>query len=294
MLRATERRVLIGFGFALAVLAVVATASIASIRTLQADSESLQRSRQAIGRLELALSSTLEVGTALRGYLLTREDSILAPLAHVNQTVDSLLALLREPDERDVVQVDSIGLLVHERVAVADSIILLQRTHGDSAARAEWSHGRGVQLQAMIARLVRTLQETERTRADARGSAADRNARRATTVIATSAGLGLALTMAAVVLLHGGFRRARESEAALRASNALLDSRVQERTAQLERAVTDLEASEERLRTAVSSIPQQVWVCESDGSCSFASARWLEYSGASMDALVGNGWLAQV
>ena len=65
--------------------------------------------------------------------------------------------------------------------------------------------------------------------------------------------------------------------------NQDLERRVAERTLQLE-------AAEERSRTLIDAIPQQIWSGPPDGSLDFCNAQWHSYTGLTQEELQGDGW----
>lgn len=94
-------------------------------------------------------------------------------------------------------------------------------------------------------------------------------------------------------------QRARE---ALLGANAMLESRVSERTQELretltrmaEREATHQRAREQALQQLIEGLPLLVWTCKPDGACDYLSPQWVEYTGLAEAAQLGSAWLAQV
>ena len=61
-----------------------------------------------------------------------------------------------------------------------------------------------------------------------------------------------------------------------------------------QRAEQALRASERRFRDFADAAPAMLWVTEADGSCSYLSRGWYEYTGQSEDEGLGYGWLDAV
>lgn len=55
-----------------------------------------------------------------------------------------------------------------------------------------------------------------------------------------------------------------------------------------------LQASEQRFRTLVDSLPQLIWTCSPEGRCDFLSRQWAEYTGVPEADLLGYAWLKRV
>ncbi len=58
------------------------------------------------------------------------------------------------------------------------------------------------------------------------------------------------------------------------------------------RVASELAESEQRLRTLLEGIPQLVWRADRPGEWSWVSPQWLAYTGLSLEASIGKGWLA--
>ncbi len=60
------------------------------------------------------------------------------------------------------------------------------------------------------------------------------------------------------------------------------------------RAEERLRESEERFRTMADHAPVLIWVTEADGSCSFLSQSWYDFTGQTPETALGSGWLDAV
>ncbi len=63
---------------------------------------------------------------------------------------------------------------------------------------------------------------------------------------------------------------------------------------QHQRAEQALQQSEERFRDFANAAPAMLWVTEPDGSCSFLSQGWYEFTGQGEDEGLGLGWLSAI
>lgn len=57
-----------------------------------------------------------------------------------------------------------------------------------------------------------------------------------------------------------------------------------------QRLLEQLRESEERFRTMADCAPVLLWMAEPDGLCSFFNKTWLDFTGRTLDAELGNGW----
>ena len=53
-------------------------------------------------------------------------------------------------------------------------------------------------------------------------------------------------------------------------------------------------ANEMRLQELLDHIPQLVWTCTPDGACDYLNRQWLDYTGAPLEAQLGQGWAERV
>lgn len=89
----------------------------------------------------------------------------------------------------------------------------------------------------------------------------------------------------------------KQAQAALTKLNQELERRVRERTValtqinqQLGSEITEREESQERFRFLAESIPQQVWIANSEGELEYVNQRVLDYFGCSAEAVLGIKW----
>lgn len=60
------------------------------------------------------------------------------------------------------------------------------------------------------------------------------------------------------------------------------------------RAQNAVRESEQRLRQLANTIPQLAWMSDAEGGVDWYNDRWLEFSGTSLDAMMGGGWMSIV
>ena len=94
MLWTVEKKIAMGFGFTLAILLVVGVVSYRNTRKLIRDSNAVAHSHDVQDELDNTLSTIVEAETGQRGFLLTGEDSYLAPYREAKAQVDAQLSEL--------------------------------------------------------------------------------------------------------------------------------------------------------------------------------------------------------
>ena len=80
----------------------------------------------------------------------------------------------------------------------------------------------------------------------------------------------------------------KRAETQVRQARDLLETRVRERTADLEQSNREIQRSERELRLLTEAIPQQIWRADSRGSIEYVNQNLREYLGLPEEALLGD------
>ncbi|HUX45852.1 MAG TPA: ATP-binding protein [Terracidiphilus sp.] len=86
----------------------------------------------------------------------------------------------------------------------------------------------------------------------------------------------------------------KRAETAIRAARDQLETKVQERTAELQQSNLEIQESERQLRLLTEAIPQQIWRADAEGSVEYCNLPLRDYIGHSMEELHGRGFFAVV
>src|SRR3984957_818680 len=82
----------------------------------------------------------------------------------------------------------------------------------------------------------------------------------------------------------------KRAESAVRKSKDELETKVRERTAELERSNLDIQESERQLRILTEAIPQQIWRADSSGRIEYCNQHLRECVGARDSSLAGDSF----
>jgi hypothetical protein len=142
-------KTLIGFLLAVAAVAIIALLSYQSLQATTATAANLTQTIEVLGRLESLLSTVIDAETGQRGFLLTGEESYLAPYTDAKdalpEEIKSMRALLvNRPEQRR--RLDALESLANLKMAELDSTITLRRASltqlwpscAPTAARSTW------------------------------------------------------------------------------------------------------------------------------------------------------------
>ena len=139
-------KTLIGFLLAVAAVAIIALLSYQSLQATTATAANLTQTIEVLGRLESLLSTVIDAETGQRGFLLTGEESYLAPYTDAKdalpEEIKSMRALLvNRPEQRR--RLDELESLTNLKMAELDSTVTLRRAGKPDAALAVVRTDRG-------------------------------------------------------------------------------------------------------------------------------------------------------
>jgi PAS domain S-box-containing protein len=238
-LASTERKVQVGFAFALACLAVVGVVSYLSVVRLNENAALVGHTHQVLSSLESLLAAATDSETAERGYVITGDDSYLEPYRQAASIVDGEARQLRELTADNHAQqqrLDTVDALVTERLADLRAVIELRQHQGFAAAQSEILTGKGKQFHDRIRRVIGEMEDTETSLLREREHRTNQSSDFAQAVIIGGGILALGLVGLALFAIRRDFAGRTRAERALRAAKDELEWRVEQRTAQLEKA----------------------------------------------------------
>jgi signal transduction histidine kinase/CHASE3 domain sensor protein len=275
--------------FAPAAIVVVAGAlSFGAHQRSQDTRDWVLHSRVVLNLSTRLLTALLDAETGQRGYVLTRDTTLLKPYtgarARADSVLDSLRALTRDsPVQR--VRLDTLVLRTHERLSVIDSTVGLARAYRISEASTLIATGPGPDLMADVRRLIDSLQAEEERLLIER----ERNEANATRLASTAIIAGTLLAGLLAYMVNRAMDRAIESRNRALADIETANERLQEQAVELESqseaaqaAALEAEQATEHARTALEAVE------ESERRSSRLQAATEAFSGALSLDDVGN------
>lgn len=238
-LASTERKVRLGFAAALACLVVIGMVSYLSVARLRENTARVEHTHEVLSGLELLLATVTDSETAERGYVITGNASYLEPYQQAIAVVDGQTRHLREltADNRSQQQqVDAVVALVTERLANLRAVIELRKTQGFAAAQSAILTGTGKQFHDRVRRFIAQMEATETSLLKEREQRTNRSSIFAQATIVGGGLFACALAGLALSRIRRDFAARARAERALREAHDQLELRVQQRTAQLEKA----------------------------------------------------------
>jgi len=249
-LKSTERRVRLGFTFALGCLAIIALASYLSLARLHENAAWVEHTHEVLGGLDALLAAVTDSETAERGYIITGDESYLEPYRQTAQIVGTEETRLRQLTADNSAQqqrLESAVALVSERLANLRFVIDLRRNQGIDAARNEVLTGKGKRFHDQIRELIDQMKAAEASLLATRENSARRSSGIVQAVIVGGVLLTCAIVALALIAIRRDFAGRLHAERALREANDRLEARVRERTTQLARQASIIESSDDAI-----------------------------------------------
>ena len=203
------------------------------------------------------LLTVTEAEAASRGYALSGDVAYLKLHGEAALAIGPALLRLGRLIDDDAVQLqrfDRLSNLVERRLGVIRLLIETRRRDGVEAARTVVAGGEGKRLQDDIRALAGEMRTREKGLLQQRLAQSERSARMALAAVALGSLLAISIAALANYLIRRDFSGSRRAHAALREVNALLDRRVAERTAELQRANDRLQLADAVFRNTQESI----------------------------------------
>ncbi|HXN45738.1 MAG TPA: CHASE3 domain-containing protein [Bryobacteraceae bacterium] len=188
-----------------------------------AERESLfVRTREVLARIESLLSELKDAETGQRGYLLSGQDSYLAPYNTAVQTIPGQLADLRKVslDPEQQARIASLQPLIAAKLAELKETIDLRQSGAAAAALQVLSSDRGKQLMDRIRDGIAAMRVAEASRLEERSHRAAAAARGMGIVMASGAGLLLIVLLAGSRDIDRNLTRRQRAQQELRESEA--------------------------------------------------------------------------
>ena len=222
-------KTLIGFLLAVVAVAIIATLSYQSLQTATATAANLTQTVEVLGRLESLFSTLIDAETGQRGFLLTGEESYLAPYTDAKDAlpdeIKSMRALLgNRPEQRR--RLDALESLANLKMAELESTVAARRAGKIDAALALVRTDRGKIYMDRIRAAVSEIEAAERQLL-AQHAQESRNA--ATVSLAVTlggSGILLFLIAGAAVVASRDFRT-RQAQAWIRSGQMGLSEQMQ-------------------------------------------------------------------
>ena len=220
---------LASFGLALLAVVLIALFSFRALQTSHQAADSVSESNDIIEQLQTLLSTLKDAETGQRGYLLTSEDSYLAPFQDAKAAVPTEIRRLREltatrPEQQR--RLDSLEELITQKLAELDQTVALNRSGDAKGALAVVRSDVGKDLMDRIRAQIADIQRAARELLTTRETEWVGATQATYVVTGTGSALLILLIFSAAAMSSRDFR-ARETQAWLRTGQMTFSATVQ-------------------------------------------------------------------
>jgi CheY-like chemotaxis protein/signal transduction histidine kinase len=222
-------KTLIGFLLAVGAVAIIALLSYQSLQSTAASSANLTQTIELLGRLDGLLSTLKDAETGQRGFLLTGEESYLAPYTDAKDALPGEFTSMRpllvdRPEQRR--RLDALESLASLKMAELDSTVVQRRAGKPDAALSIVRTDRGKIYMDRIRAAVNEMAAAERQLIAQRAQESRNAATVSLAVTVGGSGVLLFLIAAAALVASRDFR-ARQAEAWVRSGQMGLSEQMQ-------------------------------------------------------------------
>lgn len=238
---AQERRVYLALALGFCALLVASAAGFFAVRTLRNESALVDQTHQVRRQLALLLATHRDIQTGGRGFVLTGNPDYLQPYEQAKTRSEAIyreLAALVQDNPAQNVRLEPIDMLHKQQIAHAEQIIQTRQDAGIEAARQIIESGEDKRLADALLAAIREMDTEEALLLEVRYAEELRAANRLNWTLLASTVFAFLVVGLGGAIIHRDFRLRHRSEQTILEQNAWLESRVQERTAELRKSET--------------------------------------------------------
>ena len=234
-----EKKITAGFAVGALVLVLMASWAWWNARRLNESHLAVDHTHEVLNRLEQVLTNELSMQTSTRGFVITGADEVLEPYERNRVELEVAFQELRRLLRDSSAQLDRLREVESSATLAAEIMserIAARRARGLQSTLDTSRFLEGQRAVELVRTQIQAMEAEERRLLRERLAKSENASSNHLTTIVIAAGLAAGLVLAAAIIARREFRLRRNTEVTLRQFNSELESRVQQRTSELETA----------------------------------------------------------
>jgi signal transduction histidine kinase len=239
-----DRKLILIIVLALLVLGLNAYVAYYSAQKIINNERRVVHTLEVLKELEALRTLSIDIESSMRGYVITGDAYFLQTYDHNKAQAPQIISHIRDLTKDNLYQQPQLELIethVQEKFGFSDLAIKTRKEQGFAEAAAQVGSRQGKELMKEISFLADQMQEEETTLLKIRQDESDSSIRRGEFSFAATSILAALLLFGVYYFFNSVLEERRKSEEALRVVNEELESKVQERTEELERSNRELQ-----------------------------------------------------
>jgi methyl-accepting chemotaxis protein len=216
---AISGRLLTGFGLGLTVFVTLSVVSYTSVHQFADATDWVRHTHEVLTNFQKVNSDMLGAQTAVRGFVISGPENILAPYydsVRELQDDERTLRRLTADNPHQQMRLTSLEDLIHQRLALYQEELALYRQHGFAEAGALISTARSQELMTKLGLVLGELEREELNLRTQREAQARTRKARTYFIMGAGTAIGLALLLAVLFFLNAEAAARREAAASSR------------------------------------------------------------------------------
>lgn len=293
-----ERKIPLGFIVAIFLLVIIIFFAFRSMNSINEALRWEKHTQEVLLQLDEMMILMVNAETAARGFMISKDETILEPYNETNQKIGGDLARLRNLTADSNIQATRISNLeatINERLTFLQKLIEIRRTKSIEETRAQIGTVRGRELSNSIRQIIGEMKNEEQKLLTQREADLSKSLQTTYLMLFGVGSAGIIFLGFANLTIYREIGKRRQAEEDLLETNKELEKRVEERTheilqknEELNEQIKQREQTEDRHKLALEAGNLGTWIFNIKSNQSEIDERGLSFFGFSPEDFDGN------
>ncbi|HRH43100.1 MAG TPA: CHASE3 domain-containing protein [Pyrinomonadaceae bacterium] len=293
-----ERKIPLGFIVAIFLLVIIIFFAFRSMNSINEALHWEKHTQEVLLQLDEMLILMVNAETAARGFMVSKDETILEPYNETNQKIGGDLARLRNltaDSNTQATRISQLEATINERLAFLQKLIEIRRTKSIEETRAQVGTVRGRELSNSIRQIIGEMKNEEQKLLTQREADLSKSLQTTYLMLFGVGSAGIIFLGFANLTIYREIGKRRQAEEDLLETNKDLEKRVEERTheilqknEELNEQIKQREQTEDRHKLALEAGNLGTWIFNIKSNQSEIDERGLSFFGFSPEDFDGN------